>query len=105
MNGPDKLPSGSWGIGPLLVQWSLQPNNEVDVTVSVLGIQIDELDITLNQKDAEVKDNVDILGIVKGTIGLKAIYGQPNGNGLYLEGELSGPGFDTGQLNYCIIPW
>jgi hypothetical protein len=102
---PDKFPSGSWGFGPVLVQWSLKSINEADVTVSVLGIQIDELDLLLNKGCAEVSSDINLLDLVKGTLGLKAIYDQPNGNGLYINGQLSGPGFDTGVLNYCIIPW
>ncbi|CAJ2849146.1 Uncharacterised protein [Burkholderia pseudomallei] len=101
----DKFPSGSWGIGPLVINWNLRAGNEVAVSVSVLGVQIDELDITINQKNAEVKNDVSVLGLVSGVIGLNAVYDQPSGNGLYFEGQLSGPGFDTGNLYYCIIHW
>lgn len=102
---PDTLPQGTWGIGPLLISWSLKSGNEVSVTASVLGIQVDALSLTLNSKTSQVSDNIDLLGIVTGTIGLEAKYGQATGNGLYVTGQLSGPGFNTGILNHIIIPW
>jgi hypothetical protein len=102
---PDKLPSGSWGFGPVLIQWDLQADNEVLVDVSVLGIQVDELTGTLNGEKLNIDDKIDLLGIVKGEIGLEAKYGQPNGNGLYVDLELTAPGFDIGPVSYCIIPW
>ena len=103
---PDTLPSGSWSLGPLTVTWSLKSGNEVDVTFSVLGIDIDTLSGTLNNQDFEVKDNINLLGLVTGTIGLKAVYGgAPGTNGLHIEGRLQGPGFDTGDMDFIIIPW
>ena len=53
-----------------------------------------------------MSDNINVLGIVNGTLGISAVYGRTdNTNGLYLIGKLTGPGFDTGLMNFRIIPW
>lgn len=101
---PDKLPSGSWGIGPLNIQWSLKSLTEVDVSVSLFGIDIDDLKATLSGTQMEISDEINLLA-VQGTITLDVKYDVPNQNGLWIGGRLQGPGFDTGQMNYRIIPW
>jgi hypothetical protein len=103
---PDGFPSGSWTFGPLTVTWSLKNNDEVDVAVSILGIQIDTLTGSVTSTSTRISDNVNVLGIVSGTITLEADY-APNSttNGLYVKGQLSGPGFNLPSFSYRIIPW
>ncbi|HVP84869.1 MAG TPA: hypothetical protein VMS78_09120 [Rhizomicrobium sp.] len=104
--GTDTLPSGSWGIGPLVIHWSLKSQSEIDVEVSVFGIDVDELTATLSARNAKISDDIDILGIITGSIGLEARFAPgAKDNGLYLEGRLSGPGFDTGEMDFRIVPW
>jgi hypothetical protein len=102
----DKFPSGSWGFGPLGIQWSLKAGNEVDVDVSVLGVDIDDLTGSLKPGDATLTNTLNVVDIVKGTTALEAKYGpKDNTNGLYLTGDLSGPGFHYGPLNHRIVSW
>jgi hypothetical protein len=102
----DKFPSGSWGFGPLAINWDLKAGNEVDVDLSVLGLDIDSLSGTLSSGNAQLTDTLNILNIVKGTITLDAKYGATdNTNGLYVMGDLTGPGFHYGPLNHRIISW
>ena len=105
-SGDDHFPSGSWNFGPVGITWDLAANNEVDVSVTVLGISVDKLSGTINQQNCEIKDNINVLGIVTGTIGVKADYsGNAAQSGLWLEGQLTGPHFDTGPLNVRIVSW
>lgn len=103
---PDLLPSGSWGIGPLLIKWDLKPGNEIDVQVSALGINLDTLSGSLDKANLKIEDKVDLLGIVTGNIELLTVHGaKDNTNGLHIEGRLSGPGFDTGKLDHILVHW
>ena len=104
MAGSDTLPSGSWGIGPLIVHWDLKALNEVDVTVSVLGVNVDTLSGTVNSTDAVIESDVNILGVVTGHLKISAIYVDPDA-GLWIEGELKAPGIDTGALKHRIVSW
>lgn len=102
----DKLPSGSWGFGPINIQWSLEDNDEVDIQVSVLGINVDKLSGTLNANNASVDDNLDILGIVKGDLTFTAKYNQgPGVDGLWVSGQVSAGPWNSGQMNHRIVPW
>ena len=104
--GTDKFPSGSWTLGPLTIQWSLKAGNVVDIEVSVFGVDVDSLKGTLSGTTTKIQDDVSVLGIVTGSIAVEAKYNTGNNNdGLYLEGRLTGPGFDTGQLSHRIISW
>jgi hypothetical protein len=103
---PDGFPSGSWSFGPISVAWSLRNDNEVDVTLSILGIQVDTLSGTITSNDASLSDNVNILGIVKGTLTIEADYAAGSTtNGLYIKGSISGPGFNVPNFSYRIIAW
>jgi hypothetical protein len=104
--GTDKLPSGSWTFGPLTVQWSIKPNDEVDVDLSVFGIDVDTLSGTLTKTAATIANHVDVLGIVKGDLSFTAKFDQGSTtDGLWIGGQIKGPGFDSGVLNHRIIPW
>lgn len=104
--GTDKLPSGTWKLGPVNIQWRLTGINEVDAAVSIFGVDIDTLSGTLNSDTTELQDTVNVLGVVTGTLALLAKYEMADDrNGLYLDGRLTGPGFDTGPLNSRIISW
>lgn len=104
--GSDKLPSGTWSLGPLNITWSLKSASEIDVDVSVFGIDVDTLSGTLSATNMKIGDTINILGLITGNLGIEAKYNSPgNDNGLYLEGQLSGPGFSTGPLNFRIVPW
>jgi hypothetical protein len=104
--GTDKLPSGTWNLGPVNIQWSLKAINEIAVDLSIFGIDVDTLSGTLGPHSTKLQDTINVLGIVTGPLALTATYGAADDrNGLYLEGRLSGPGFDTGPLNSRIVPW
>jgi hypothetical protein len=103
--GTDRFPSGSWGLGPINIQWSLKSGNEVDVDVSVIGVKIDTLTGTLSAQNTRLQDDLNILGIVQGALALEARYGLADDSGLYVEGQLQGPGFNTGQLRSKILSW
>lgn len=104
--GTDKLPSGSWSFGPVTIQWSLQANNAVDVEVSVLGFDIDNLTGTLSTNNTSLSETLDILGLVKGDLELVAKFGQgPSGDGLWVTGQINAGHWQSGQLNHRIIPW
>jgi hypothetical protein len=104
--GTDKLPSGSWSYGPITVQWSVKNNDELDISISILGFDIDDLSGTLSPNDAKVTNTINILGLIAGSLTFEAKYNQgPATDGLWISGQLKGPGFDTGVLNHRIIPW
>ncbi len=95
----DTLPSGTWTLGPVTVSWNLTGGNEVDVTVSVLGIQVDKLTGTLTANGPVIRNDVNVFGIVEGVLELEG-----KSDGLYIAGELKGPGFDL-PFNHRIIAW
>jgi hypothetical protein len=95
----DGFPSGSWSFGPVTVSWDLTAGNEADVTVSVLGIPVDTLKGSIKNGTVTVEDTINILGLVSGNLELD---GKPDG--LYISGELKGPGFDL-PFNHRIIAW
>lgn len=102
----DALPSGSFSIGIVGVQWSVKSATEVDVTVSVLGVSVDTLDATLSGTDSKIVNSVNVLGLVTGTLGVEAVYGDPTpaNNGLWLEGQLTTiGGVKLGPFKYNII--
>lgn len=102
---PDAFPNGNWGIGPITVSWNLKEHDEIDVTVSVFGIQIDTLTGTVAHNNAKITNDIDVLGLAKGTLTLEGDYAQnSSNNGLWLKGHLSGPGFSI-PLNYRIVAW
>lgn len=104
--GTDKLPSGSWSFGPIGAEWSIKDNDEIDIEVSVFGFDIDDLSGTLTSTAATITDTVNILNLITGTLSFTAKYNQgPTSDGLWIGGQLKGPGFDTGVLNHRIIPW
>jgi hypothetical protein len=106
VTGTDTLPSGTWGLGPLSINWSIKSLTEIDVQITVFGIDVDDLKGTLSPANTKIEDDLNVLGIVTGDIAIEAKYNQgPATDGLYLEGQLKGPGFDTGQLNIRIVPW
>jgi hypothetical protein len=88
----------------LTIQWSLKPLNEVDVSVSLLGVDVDDLKGTLNSTDLQLSSEINLVAI-HGNVILEAKYNAANQNGLWIGGRLQGPGFDTGQMNWPIIPW
>jgi hypothetical protein len=95
----DAFPSGTWSFGPVTVSWDLTAGNEADVTVSVLGIQVDTLKGSIKNGTVTVENAINILGLVTGTLELD---GKPDG--LYISGELKGPGFDL-PFSHRIIAW
>jgi hypothetical protein len=100
------LPSGTWILGPVTLAWSLQDLDEIDLTVSVLGVTVDTLAGTLSKTQTEIADQINVFDLVKGSLSLTAKYDTTDGtNGLYLAGQLTGPGFDTGVLSVKIISW
>ena len=104
--GTDTLPSGTWGLGPLLIAWSLINQDEIDISFSILGIDIDTLTGIIGPGNTTIQDTVNVLGIVTGDLALEAKFATTDGsNGLYLTGQVSGPGFNTNTLNARIIPW
>jgi hypothetical protein len=104
--GTDQLPSGSWGFGPISIQWSIEPNNEVDVQVSVLGINVDKLSGTLSSSQAGISDTLNVLGIVNGSLGLAVKYGQgPSADGLWISGQVTAGSWNSGALNHRLIAW
>ena len=104
--GTDSYPSGSWSFGPIKVDWDVKAGDELDISVSVFGIDVDDLSGTLNSNTASISDRVNLLNIITGTLTLTAKYNQgPSADGLWISGELKGPLFDTGNLNHRIIPW
>lgn len=105
-SGSDKFPTGSWSYGPLNVQWNIKNNDEVDVDVSVLGIDVDELSGTLTADKSSVSNQLAVLGIVKGSLGLTANYNQgPDIDGMWITGQVTAGPWDSGVLNHRIIPW
>ncbi len=105
-SGTDKLPSGSWSFGPVNIQWSQQPNNQVHVEVSVLGFDIDNLTGTLSSNNSSLSETLDILGLVKGDLELTSKFGGgPSVDGLWVTGQISAGSWQSGQLNHRIIPW
>jgi hypothetical protein len=105
-SGPDQLPSGSWGFGPINILWSIEPNNEVDVQVSVLGINVDKLSGTLSAQQAALQEELNVLGLVTGNLGFATKTGQgPVGDGLWITGQVTAGGWQSGQLNHRIIAW
>lgn len=105
-SGSDKFPSGSWSYGPLNIQWSLKENDEVDVEVSILGIDVDDLTGTLTSNSASLSDELNVLGLVKGSLGLTAKYSQgPEIDGLWITGQITAGSWNSGVLNHRIIPW
>jgi hypothetical protein len=106
VTGSDNLPSGSWSFGPLTVQWSIKSDDEIDIDVSVFGFDIDKLTGTLTSQATTIADTVNVLGLVTGNLSFTAQYGQGSTtDGLWIDGQLKGPGFDTGVLHHRIIPW
>ncbi len=104
--GTDKLPSGSWSFGPVNIEWSLRPNNAVDIDVSILGFDIDNLTGTLSSDNRTLSETLDILGLVKGDLELEAKFGQgSSGDGLWVTGQISAGSWHSGQLNHRIITW
>jgi hypothetical protein len=103
---PDNFPNGNWSFGPLAVKWDLKSNNEIDVSVSVLGFQIDKLSGGISPNNSSVTDNVNVLGLITGTVTLEGDYtAGASTNGLYVKGQLAGPGFDLPKFSYRIIAW
>jgi hypothetical protein len=104
MSLADGFPSGSWGFGPVSITWSLKAANAVDVGVSVLGINIDNLTGTLSPGNCSLKDNLAVLGVVNGSLELDAIYqGTPAEQGIWVRGEFKVLGIDSGVLNHRIV--
>jgi hypothetical protein len=104
--GNDTLPSGTWNLGPVAIVWDVKDSDEIDVNVSILGINVDTLSGTLSTGDVVIKDTVNILGIITGDLSLEAKYATTdNTNGLYLTGQLSGSGFNTNTLNIKLLSW
>lgn len=102
----DQFPSGSWGFGPINIKWSVKDNNEIDIDVSVLGIDVDDLTGTLTSNSASLSDTLDVLGIVKGTLGLTAKWNQGAAtDGLWISGQVTAGTWSSGTLNHRIVPW
>ncbi len=106
VTGTDTLPSGTWALGPLNINWSIKSLTEIDIQITVFGIDVDDLKGTLSPTNAEIESELNILGLVTGNVAVRAVYNQgPATDGLYLIGQLEGPGFNTGELNIRIVPW
>ena len=104
--GNDHFPSGSWGLGPLNIQWSIKDLDEVDVDVSILGIDIDHLSGTIDKGKLSIGNHVSVLGLISGDLEIEAIHDQGvAADGLWLEGQLAGIGFNTGPLMVRLFSW
>jgi hypothetical protein len=88
----------------LNIQWGLKSGNEVDVSVSLFGIDIDDIKGTLSPTDLALSSNINLLAI-EGTLTLDVKYSSPGQNGVWVGGRLQGPNFDTGLMNWRIIAW
>lgn len=98
--GSDLFPSGSWAFGPVTIQWSLQSDDKIVVHMSVLGIDVDEVSGTLSPTNPKLTSNLNILSTIRGHIILEAKLGEgANADGLWVEDQVTAPGFDTGLLN------
>ena len=102
----DNFPSGSWGFGPVSISWSVKGGDEIDVSVSVLGINVDQLSGTLSPTATSVSDNLNILGVITGALTLTAKYSQgPAIDGLWVSGQVTAGPWKSGTLNHRILPW
>ena len=103
-------PSGSWTLVPglLEVKWDYDSTkDEVDISVTFLWWTIGSLTGMLSSAQFDLKDNINLLGLIQGSLEISAVYSVVAGGdapGLWISGNEDVFGKDWTFKNH-LLSW